>query len=136
MTSTTAEFYRKKKVGKLDIHWNGGRDEHNPELFHQSYEAIKSINKLLIVAHTEPHTAASCFRMIYLLTREARSLGVESRVVLPDENLLDAAEVTGFSHFYRVFLSEAEALEDLDITDFYPLTLIHTIKTNPDPKAA
>lgn len=129
------EFYRKGDVGKLVIDWRG-RDNGGNEVFYASYEALKTIKKALIVAESDPNSAATCFRYILLIVREAQKLGVKTEIVLPNEELLDAAEVTGFSTFFRVFLTEAEALEKLNITDFYPLTLVEMSEIDPDPIAA
>ncbi|MDH5533045.1 MAG: hypothetical protein OEX81_01300 [Candidatus Pacebacteria bacterium] len=135
MASSQMEFYRNGDNGKLDINWNG-QINGGTEIFHQSYTALKLINKALIVAHFESGTGSTCLRMILQITREAKLLGVETRVVFPNKEQFDAAEVTGFSSFYKTFLTEIEALEDLDITDFYPLALVNLTGNNPDPIAA
>lgn len=135
MTSSSMEFYRKGDFGKIAINWRG-RDNGGNEIFHSSYEALKTVKKLMIVAESSPNSAATCFRFILLVIREAQKLGIRTEVVIPDIELLDAAETTGFSTFFRVFLTEAEALDQLDIKDFYPLTLIKIDSNEPDPIAA
>jgi hypothetical protein len=135
MASSQMEFYRRDKHGKINIDWHGTGDGGH-EVFDQAYESLQQIDTALIVARTEPATAATCLRLIYNIVREAKLLGVETRVILPDQSFLDAAEATGFSTFYRVFLSEAAALDDLGISDFYPLTLMPLGDSEPDPIAA
>jgi hypothetical protein len=135
MASSQMEFYRRGNKGKIEINWHG-YENGGEEIFHQAYDALRSIDTALIVVQSEPNTSATCFRMILQIIREASSLGVETRVVLPDKLLLDAAEVTGFCNFYQVFLTEVAALDDLNITDFYPLTLMPIGNPKPGPIAA
>lgn len=135
MASSRMEFYRRDKYGKINIDWHGTEDGGH-EVFNQACESLQQIDTTLIVAQTEPATAATCLRLIYNIVREAKLLGVETRVILPDQSFLDAAEVTGFSNYYRVFLSEAAALNNLGISNFYPLTLMPPGNPEPDPIAA
>jgi anti-anti-sigma regulatory factor len=135
LMASKLEFYKKNDFGKLDISW-GENDGGREQIFHKAYDALRTIQKVIIVAHALPETASTCFRMLHQITREARLLGLESRVVIPNQDFFDAAEATGFNNFYKTFLTELEALEDLEITDFYPLSLISTFIPEPDPIAA
>lgn len=135
MASSTVEFYRKGDVGKLEINWRGSANG-GVEAFHQSFEALKLVKKTLIVAKTIPENSSTLFRFVLHVFREAKRLGVETEIVIPDIDTFEAAEITGFSHFYRVFLTEAEALEQLDITSFYPLALVNLSEDDHDPAAA
>ena len=135
MNSSRIDFYSRKKNGKIDIDWHGDKNG-GEEVLDQAFQVLRKIDNLLIVAKSDPSTSATCFRLIYQIVREAKLLGVETRVVLPKKELFEAAEITGFSVFYRVFLSEASALKDLNITDFYPLAHISSKNVDPDPVVA
>jgi len=113
MASSKMEFYRRDDYGKINIDWHGYYDNCSEEVFDQICEALKLVNKALIVAHCEPNTASTCLRFIYNIVQESKLTGVEIRVVLPQEFLYSASFITGFDDFYKIFQSDTDALRDL-----------------------
>jgi len=113
MASSRMEFYRRDKHGRINIDWHGTENGGN-DVIDQAYKALKQIETVLIIAQTDPTTSATCLRMICNIVRKAKNLGVETRVVIPNEQLFNAADTTGFNEFYTVFPSEAAALDDLN----------------------
>ena len=114
MAKSSLEFYQNGNNGKIDIDWYGN-DNGGNEVFNQAEIALNLIDNALIVARFAPSTGSTCLRMILNITREAQSLGVETRVVLPKKGQYNAAQATGFDRLFKVFPTEEEAIDDFNL---------------------
>lgn len=135
MNKSSFELYRRDQIGKLNIDWHG-LEPNEPPFTARIIKILSEIDKLVIVVNSNPNTIQTCLRMLFSLTKQLETMGIESQIVLPEQTLFDTAEMTGFDNFFSIWTNEQQAAQAMGIISLYPMVMIENYAGTPDPIVA
>lgn len=135
MNKSSFELYRRDQIGRLNIDWQG-LEPNEPPFTARIIKILSEIDKLVIVVNSNPNTIQTCLRMLFSLTKQLETMGIESQIVLPEQTLFDTAEMTGFDNFFSIWTNEQHAAQAMGIISLYPMIMIENYAGTPDPIVA